>query len=63
MDDPKNESYVNYNKPFYAMRDGTVMGCWRNAPDNPRPKLPSEDSDKDTPWPTRNGCISHSATD
>ncbi|MEP6919055.1 MAG: hypothetical protein ABJC89_25665, partial [Acidobacteriota bacterium] len=44
-DNPKNESYVNYNRPFYAMRDGTIMGCWRNAPNNPRPKLPSEDSD------------------
>lgn len=28
------------------MRDGVVMGCWRNAPENPRPKLPSKDSDK-----------------
>jgi murein DD-endopeptidase MepM/ murein hydrolase activator NlpD len=45
-DDPKNDSYVNYDQPFYAMRGGTVMGCWRNAPDNPRPKLPAEDSDK-----------------
>jgi hypothetical protein len=44
-DDPKNESYVIYNKPFYAMRDGTIIGCWRNAPNNPRPKLPSEDAD------------------
>jgi Polyglycine hydrolase-like, structural repeat len=43
--DPKNESYVIYRKPFYAMRDGTIMGCWRNAPENPRPKLPDEDSD------------------
>jgi hypothetical protein len=63
-DDPKNVSYVIYNKPFYAMRDGTIMGCWRNAPDNPRPKLPTEDADKialaDKKWlhqSFRNGLI------
>ena len=28
------ESYVVYRKPFYAMEDGVVVGCWRNAPNN-----------------------------
>ena len=23
-----------YGKPFYAMASGTVIGCWRNAPEN-----------------------------
>jgi hypothetical protein len=32
---PKSvSSYVIYNKPFYAMADGVVVGCWRNAPNN-----------------------------
>ena len=29
-----NKSRVIYGKPFYAMEDGVVVGCWRNAPDN-----------------------------
>jgi len=44
-DDPKNTNYFVYGKPFYAMKDGTVIGCWRNAPQNPRPKRPEEDND------------------
>lgn len=28
------ESWVVYGKPFYAMEAGTVVGCWRNAPEN-----------------------------
>ncbi|MEM8808022.1 MAG: peptidoglycan DD-metalloendopeptidase family protein [Cyanobacteria bacterium P01_G01_bin.38] len=40
--DPKNTNYVVYGKPVYAIADGVVTKCWRNAPDNPRPKLPSE---------------------
>ena len=43
---PKNSNYVVYGKPVYAMTDGTIIKCWRNAPENPRPKLPGEDSDK-----------------
>jgi len=43
--EPRNQNYRIYGKPFYAMRDGVVMGCWRNAPENPRPKFPSEDAD------------------
>lgn len=29
-----NARYVIYNRPFYAMADGEVVGCWRNAPEN-----------------------------
>ncbi|MBZ9753631.1 M23 family metallopeptidase [Deinococcus sp. HMF7604] len=33
--DPKiNSNWIVYGKPFYAMAAGTVVGCWRNAPDN-----------------------------
>lgn len=34
-DNTVNENYIVYGKPFYAMAAGTVVGCWRNAPDNP----------------------------
>ena len=30
-----NASAVVYGLPFYAMADGEVIGCWRNAPENP----------------------------
>jgi hypothetical protein len=33
----RNEDSLIYDKPFYAMADGEVIGCWRNAPENPRP--------------------------
>jgi hypothetical protein len=29
-----NASRVVYGKAFYAMEDGVVVGCWRNAPEN-----------------------------
>ncbi|THF69304.1 M23 family metallopeptidase [Deinococcus sp. Arct2-2] len=29
-----NSNWIVYGKPFYAMAAGTVVGCWRNAPDN-----------------------------
>ena len=45
---PKNENYFVFGKPFYAMKDGTVIACWRNAPQNPRPKRPEEDNSVDT---------------
>ncbi|NND43891.1 MAG: hypothetical protein HKN58_01110, partial [Xanthomonadales bacterium] len=32
--DPRNEYHVVYGKPVYAMEAGTVVGCWRNAPEN-----------------------------
>jgi hypothetical protein len=33
----KRESYVAYGKRFYAMAAGTVVGGWRNAPENDPP--------------------------
>ncbi len=36
-DGKKNADFLIYNKPFYAMADGEVCGCWRNAPENPTP--------------------------
>src|SRR5688572_7793956 len=41
--EPKNANRVIYGKPFYAMRDGTIVSCWRNAPENPRPFISGED--------------------
>lgn len=35
--DPKNSDFYVYGKPVYAMSDGVVIACWRNAPENPRP--------------------------
>ncbi|WP_338847313.1 M23 family metallopeptidase [Massilia sp. W12] len=29
-----NANHLIYNKPIRAMISGTVVGCWRNAPDN-----------------------------
>ena len=46
---PTNNKYMIYNKPVHAMRAGKVVGCWRNAPENPRPKL-SGDSELTRPW-------------
>lgn len=40
---PKNANRVIYGKPFYAMRDGTIVACWRNAPENPRPRMSTDD--------------------
>src|SRR4051812_4586394 len=34
-DHPDNDKFVIYGKPIYAMRDGKVIACWRNAPQNP----------------------------
>jgi hypothetical protein len=33
-------NWVVYGKPFYAMAPGTVVACWRNAPEN----VPGKDS-------------------
>ena len=33
----KNSDSLVYGKPFYAIADGEVEHCWRNAPDNPVP--------------------------
>lgn len=46
---PANNKHTIYNKPVYAMRAGRVVGCWRNAPENPRPKI-AGDSDLSRPW-------------
>ncbi|MBY0423115.1 MAG: peptidoglycan DD-metalloendopeptidase family protein [Parvularculaceae bacterium] len=45
-DSPKNANRVIYGKPIYAMRDGVVVACWRNAPENPRPFISGEDETK-----------------
>jgi hypothetical protein len=48
-DQPKNANRVIYGKPFYAMRDGVIVACWRNAPENPRPHMAGDDESKE-PW-------------
>ena len=40
----KNTDHLAYGKPVYAMTDGLVTHCWRNAPENPRPRQASDDS-------------------
>ncbi|WP_210330442.1 hypothetical protein [Aliikangiella sp. G2MR2-5] len=42
VDEDKNENRVIYEKSIYAMRSGTVVGCWRSAPENPRVKNGSD---------------------
>ena len=37
--DPQNSHYRVFGTPFYAMKSGEVIACWRSAPDNPRPKV------------------------
>ncbi len=36
-DGSKNEHKMAWNKPFYAIENGVVERCWKNAPDNPKP--------------------------
>ena len=31
----RNEHFVVYGRPFHAVAAGEVIGCWRNAPENP----------------------------
>lgn len=38
----KNMDYLAYGKPVYAMADGIITHCWRNAPENPRPRQASD---------------------
>jgi hypothetical protein len=33
----QNQHVAIYGKGIYAMAPGKVIGCWRNAPENPRP--------------------------
>jgi hypothetical protein len=35
-----NKRHLIYGRPFYAMADGVVVGCWRNAPENSVVGLP-----------------------
>ena len=46
---PTNDKWVAYGKNVYAVADGKVTRCWRNAPENPRPKI-SGDSETTKPW-------------
>jgi hypothetical protein len=32
----ENANWYVYGRPVYAMRSGTVIACWRNAPENPK---------------------------
>lgn len=34
---PTNDKWSVYGQPVFAIADGEVMWCWRNAPDNPTP--------------------------
>jgi murein DD-endopeptidase MepM/ murein hydrolase activator NlpD len=36
-DGTENNHYLIYGMPVYAIADGEVIICWRNAPENPRP--------------------------
>ncbi len=38
----RNADYVAYGKPIYSISDGTIVGCWRNAPENPDPPAHSQ---------------------
>lgn len=50
---PKNTDYYVYGKPVYAMADGTIIRCWRNAPENPRPYSSALGDDFDEPFAQR----------
>lgn len=32
----KNSDWYIYDRPVYAMQSGSVIACWRNAPENPK---------------------------
>lgn len=44
MANPDNAKSRSYRRPVYAMDDGVVVACWRNAPNNPRYFTPNLDS-------------------
>jgi hypothetical protein len=50
---PKNSDYFVYGKPVYAMADGTIIRCWRNAPENPRPYSSALGDSFDEPFEER----------
>jgi hypothetical protein len=46
---PPNDTHLAFGVPVYAISDGEVMTCWRNAPENPHAK--------DSSTPQRDGCV------
>lgn len=50
---PKNSDFFVYGKKVYAMGDGKVIRCWRNAPENPRPFSSALGDDFDQPFAER----------
>lgn len=50
---PQNSDYYVYGKPVHAMADGTIIRCWRNAPQNPRPYSSALGDDFDEPFAQR----------
>jgi len=40
---PKNSDCIIYGIPVYAIADGEVLSCWRNAPENPAPGKKRDD--------------------
>ena len=46
---PANDSHLAFGVKVYAISDGEVMTCWRNAPENPHAK--------DSVTPQRDGCV------
>jgi hypothetical protein len=45
-----NTDFVVYKKPVHAMADGQIVGCWRNAPENPSPGETHEKFVTDIKW-------------
>ena len=50
-DQSVNANYLVYGRPVYAMASGTVVACWRNAPENsgPQPAARSARQQEDLP--------------
>lgn len=46
-DGSKNKHSVVYGRNVYAIADGRIIGCWRNAPENPRPANDTDDLKND----------------
>ena len=41
-----NEAHLIYNRPVFASAAGTVVRCWRNAPENPDPPNNHDDFER-----------------
>ncbi len=41
-DGSANSDFLVYGKPIHAISDGNIVGCWRNAPENPKPPAKHE---------------------